>query len=97
MHKITLLDGSIGQELVRRAGSKPTPLWSTSVMLEQPELVRAVHRDYFEAGATIATTNTYAIHRDRFVKTGLETEFEDLIKVALDEAKIARDKNQKGK
>ena len=55
MTNITLLDGSIGQEIVKRSGSRATPLWSTSVMMEQPEAVRAVHLDYFNAGATIAT------------------------------------------
>ena len=59
MRKIALLDGSIGQELVLRSKKKPTPLWSTEVLLENPELVRAIHSEYFLSGATIATTNTY--------------------------------------
>jgi homocysteine S-methyltransferase len=89
MSAITLLDGSIGQELVHRAGDRPTPLWSTSVMIEKPGLVRAVHGDYFTAGATIATTNTYAVHRDRLVKAGLEDRFATLIDLALAEAEAA--------
>lgn len=89
MTGITLLDGAIGQELVHRAGDKPTPLWSTSVMLERPGLVRAVHGDYFAAGATIATTNTYAILRDRLPMAGLEARFETLIDLALTEAAAA--------
>ncbi|MDQ2090423.1 homocysteine S-methyltransferase family protein [Marimonas arenosa] len=89
MTEITLLDGSIGQELVHRAGDRPTPLWSTSVMIEKPGLVRTVHGDYFAAGATIATANTYAILRDRLVKTGLEDRFEQLIDLALTEAESA--------
>ena len=91
MTKITLLDGSIGQELVRRVGDRPTPLWSTSVMLERPELVRAVHSEYFQAGATIATTNTYAVHRDRLPFGNIEHKFEELIDTALAEAETARD------
>ncbi|UWQ91726.1 homocysteine S-methyltransferase family protein [Rhodobacteraceae bacterium M382] len=91
MTDITLLDGSIGQELVKRAGNRPTPLWSTSVMLERPELVRAVHGDYFASGATVATTNTYAVHRDRLPHGNLEDKFEDLINTALTEAEAARD------
>lgn len=90
MSAITLLDGSIGQELVHRAGDRPTPLWSTSVMLEHPDLVRAVHGDYFAAGATIATTNTYAVLRDRLRPAGLEDRFADLIEAALVEAEAAR-------
>ena len=65
MTDITLLDGGMGQELVARSGDDPTPLWATRVMLDHPGLVRDIHADYFAAGATIATTNTYAIHHDR--------------------------------
>ena len=49
MADITLLDGSIGQELVKRSGDRATPLWSTQVMIDHPELVRDVHTDYFRA------------------------------------------------
>jgi len=90
MTKITLLDGSIGQELVTRAGAKPSPLWSTSVMIEQPHLVPAVHGDYFNAGATIATTNSYAVHRDRLERAGLLDQFAELIEAALVGAETAR-------
>jgi homocysteine S-methyltransferase len=65
MAEITLLDGSIGQELVKRSSAGPTPLWSTRVLIDQPDLVSAVHQDYADAGATVATTNSYALHRDR--------------------------------
>lgn len=97
MTQITLLDGSIGQELVHRAGARPTPLWSTSVMLDQPELVRAVHGDYFAVGATVATTNTYCVLRDRLRPEGLEDRFADLIETALREAEAARDAHGGGR
>jgi homocysteine S-methyltransferase len=83
---ITLLDGGMGQELIARAGDRPTPLWATRVMIDHPGLVRQVHDDYFAAGATVATTNTYAIHRDRLVKAGIEDRFAALLDAALDEA-----------
>ncbi len=88
---ISLLDGSIGQELVKRGGEAPTPLWSTSVMLNKPELVSDVHADYFNAGATIATTNSYAVLRDRLAPAGLEDRAEDLWAAAIDSACVARD------
>ena len=87
MSEITLLDGGMGQELVHRAGDSPTPLWSTQVMLDHPGLVQEVHSDFNTAGATIATTNTYAIHRDRLEGTGLEAMFDDLHHKAIYEAK----------
>jgi len=89
MSKITLLDGGMGQELTHRAPEGPTPLWATQVMLDHPGMVQEIHQDYFDAGATVATTNTYAIHRDRFIGTGLEGRFEELHNCALAEAKAA--------
>ncbi|PVA07843.1 homocysteine S-methyltransferase family protein [Thalassorhabdomicrobium marinisediminis] len=89
MAQITLLDGGMGQELVHRAGDRPTPLWSTQVMLDHPGLVTQVHRDFTRAGATVATTNTYAIHRDRLPGTGLADRFEDLHQLALDAAQAS--------
>ena len=60
MTDITLLDGGMGQELIHRSGDNPTPLWSTQVMIDNPGMVADVHRDFTQAGATLATANTYA-------------------------------------
>ena len=87
MTEITLLDGGLGQELVHRAGDRPTPLWSTQVMIDHPGMVAEVHRDFAAAGATIITTNTYALHRDRLAGTTFENEFEALYALALNEAR----------
>ena len=90
MAKITLLDGGMGQELVARSGDLPTPLWATRVMLDHPGMVREIHADYFAAGATIATTNTYAIHHDRLERVDLDHLFETLHRTALAQASEAR-------
>jgi homocysteine S-methyltransferase len=87
MSDIILLDGGMGQELVHRAGDRPTPLWSTQVMVDHPGLVAQVHADYRAAGATVHTANTYAIHRDRLEGTGMEGRFAELHAAALNEAK----------
>lgn len=65
MTDIILLDGGMGQELIKRSGKPATPLWATQALIDAPETVTNVHRDYAAAGASMATTNTYAIHRDR--------------------------------
>ncbi len=91
MADITLLDGSIGQELVKRSGDRPTPLWSTQVMIDHPDLVRDVHASYFATGATVATANTYAVLRDRLARVDLEHEFENLTHTAMRTAREARD------
>ncbi|MEO1492273.1 MAG: homocysteine S-methyltransferase family protein [Pseudomonadota bacterium] len=94
---ITILDGGMGQELMARTSAAPTPLWSTRVMLNEPELVRAVHDDFFAAGAMVATTNTYAIHHDRLIPAGLDDQFETLHRTGCEIACAARDAAGHGK
>lgn len=103
MTDVTLLDGGMGQELIARSGQPASPLWSTQVMIDRPGLVGEVHRDYADAGATVATTNTYAIHRDRLrggssnhyasdvvELPNREAELVDLLGKALEEADVVR-------
>lgn len=90
MAQITLLDGGMGQELVARSGDDPTPLWATRVMIDHPGLVKAIHADYFAAGASVATTNTYNILHDRLVGVGLDHYYHALHLRALMEAHEAR-------
>lgn len=90
MGDIILLDGGMGQELVRRSDRAPTPLWATQVMLDTPGLVQAIHGDYFTAGATVATANTYAIHHDRFAGTPLAPRYDEIMGTALAAATEAR-------
>ena len=97
MTDIILLDGGLGQELVHRAGDKPTPLWSTQIMIDKPGLVAEVQQDFLSAGATIIASNTYAIHRDRLQHAGREETFDDLHALALQEAFAARDAHGSGR
>ncbi|PZQ99993.1 MAG: homocysteine S-methyltransferase [Cereibacter sphaeroides] len=80
----------MGQELINRSGDAATPLWATQVMIDRPGLVQAIHADYFKAGSTVATTNTYAIHHDRLKDFGLDDRFAALHAQALKEAQDAR-------
>lgn len=89
MTDITLLDGGMGQELIRRSGDTATPLWATQVMIDHPCMVSAVHRSYRDAGATVAMTNTYALHRDRLLGTAYEDRFAAFYSTALTEAEAA--------
>lgn len=86
---ITLLDGSIGQEIMKRSGDTPTPLWSTRVMIDHPNLLDEIHLEYFKAGATVATTNTYAVLRDRLRMVDIEDQFGLLTENAVKSANQA--------
>lgn len=94
--KITLLDGGMGQELIARSGDAPTALWATRVMIDHPGLVQDIHNDYFEAGASVATTNTYNILHDRLESVGLDALFHALHLRALAEAHEAKARAGRG-
>ena len=93
---LTLLDGGLGQELMTRSGIRPNWLWSVQVMIDDPNLVQQVHRDFFLAGSDVATTNSYAIHRDRLKIYGLEEQFADLHRQACQLAVSARNEHGHG-
>lgn len=94
---VTILDGGMGQELIARSPDAATPLWATRVMLDHPQIVRAVHDDYFAAGAEIATTNTYAILPDRLDKYDLGDQLVTLHEQACRTAAEARDAHGSGR
>ena len=90
-----ILDGGLGQELVKRAG-KATDLWSMQALLDTPDMVRAVHDEYFAAGAQIATTNTYSVLPDRLESKGLADKLRPMAVLACELASAARDAHGSG-
>ena len=70
-HGRVILDGGLASELEARGADLNDPLWSARVLLETPELIRAVHLDYFRAGADCATTASYQASIEGFARRGL--------------------------
>ena len=90
---IVLLDGGVGQELYRRSRGPAAPLWSVQVMMDEPELVEAVHLDFIEAGAQVVTVNTYTATPPRLVREGKAGMFDALHGAACAAAKAARERS----
>ena len=91
MATITILDGGMGQELVRRSASPPDPLWSSRVLLDEPTLVSELHREYIAAGADVVTLASYSATLERLARDGREALFGPLQDAAFDAARRARD------
>lgn len=90
--RIAIIDGAMATELEARGCDLNDDLWSARVLLEQPELIRAVHLDYFNAGADIAITASYQATVDGFAKRGLNREQAlSLMKKSVQLAQEARD------
>ena len=88
---ITLLDGGMGQELIRRSGQKPTPLWSTRILLDNPELVKDLHVDFIRAGAKVISLNNYTATPTRLARDATIDLFEPIHNEAKRIARAACD------
>ena len=86
---IVLMDGGMGQELVRRSSHEPTPLWSARILMDEPDLVEAVHRDYVAAGAKVLIVNSYSATPERLARDGDVAWFEELQAKAIEVARRA--------
>jgi homocysteine S-methyltransferase len=66
-----VIDGAVATELERRGCNLKDDLWSAKILLQQPEMIKEVHLDYFKAGADCAITASYQATIEGFVKRGL--------------------------
>jgi 5-methyltetrahydrofolate--homocysteine methyltransferase len=84
---VLLMDGAMGTEL-QRAGIQPNEcyeLWN----LTHPEQVRAIHRDYVEAGAECLVTNTFQGNPVALAKHGLQVRLEEISRAGVELARSA--------
>ena len=58
--ELVVIDGGTGTEIQRRGGAMDDATWCAEANLQQPDLVRGVHRAYLEAGAELIIANTFA-------------------------------------
>lgn len=79
---ITILDGGMGGELSRRGAGATNGLWSAQALLDAPESVVEVHKDYIAAGAQIITTNSYSTIPSYLGKSGLADRYTELTELA---------------
>ncbi|MBB2717727.1 UNVERIFIED_ORG: homocysteine S-methyltransferase [Rhizobium etli] len=75
MSTIRILDGGMSRELLRLGAELKQPEWSALALINSPDIVREVHKEFIGAGSEIITTNSYAlvpfhIGEDRFRKEG---------------------------
>jgi homocysteine S-methyltransferase len=86
---VVVLDGGLATALEAHGQDLDDPLWSARVLLDAPEAVRAVHRDYLEAGADCIATVTYQATFEGFSTRGLsdaeaEAAFREAVRIAVE-------------
>ena len=95
--KTRILDGGMGQELLRR-GLKPRgTLWSAEALIDEKyhQLVIDTHLDFINAGADVIVTTTFTARKNRLVQNKCEEHFEYVNTKAVELALKARDVSKK--
>lgn len=90
--KVLIIDGAFGTELERKGYDINDSLWSAKFLMEKPEAIGEVHKDYLEAGSDCVTTASYQATYEGFMKRGMsEAEAKVLIQSSVKIAQKVRD------
>jgi len=90
--KVLIIDGAFGTELERKGYDINDSLWSAKFLMEKPEAIGEVHKDYLEAGSDCVTTASYQATYEGFMKRGMsEAEAKALIQSSVKIAQKVRD------
>ena len=95
--KTRILDGGMGQELLKRGLKPQGTLWSASALIEEKyhQLVIDTHLDFINAGADVIVTTTFTARRNRLIQNKCEEHFEYVNTKAVELALKARDISKK--
>lgn len=87
-----IFDGAMGSMLIREGlqGGECPELWN----LTKPEIIQGVHRAYFDAGAGVATTNTFGASRKKLEKMQVTESMEEIIRAGVRLARAAATEGQ---
>lgn len=89
---VVVLDGGMSNALEARGHDLSDTLWSARLLRDAPDEIAAVHREYYLAGARVATTASYQASVDGFMAYGAErSEAEALIRGSVTIAREVRD------
>lgn len=87
-----VLDGGLATLLERHGHDLSSDLWSARLLRDDPAAIERAHREFFEAGAEVATTASYQVSFEGFGATGVDRdEVEQLLRRSVSLAAAARD------
>jgi homocysteine S-methyltransferase len=91
-HGVLILDGGLATELEQHGEDLSDELWSARLLVENPDLIRRVHHDYYDAGADCCTSASYQATLAGFVQRGMtEDQAIALLRLAVYLVMEARD------
>jgi homocysteine S-methyltransferase len=84
--RIVIFDGAMGTEIYRR--NFFVNISFENLCLARPDVIRAIHAAYLDAGAEVLTTNSYGANRAKLMKFGLAEQTAAINEAAV---KLARE------
>lgn len=84
---VEILDGGTGGEIQDRLPHAKHGLWSATALIECPQLVADIHREFIDAGAQVITTNTYSTVPSYLGKANMADRYLELTRAAADLAR----------
>ena len=92
-----VLDGGLATLLERHGHDLSSDLWSARLLRDDPAAIERAHREFFAAGAEVATTASYQVSFEGFGATGVDRdEVELLLRRSVALAAAARDEAAPG-
>ena len=93
--KPLILDGGMGQTLLKQGMISQGTLWSASALLEGSlhQMVINTHQEFMKAGAKVITTNNFTVRKLRFSENNILDKFEEAMHTAGRLAKQAKQEN----
>jgi S-methylmethionine-dependent homocysteine/selenocysteine methylase len=93
---IIILDGGTGRELEKQGASIDPPLWSANAFFSDPDIIKKIHKSFIDAGASVITTNTYALTRYHLSNADKLDDQIKLLDMAYNQARQARAETHDG-
>ena len=93
--KPLILDGGMGQTLLKQGMISQGTLWSASALLDSSlhQMVINAHQEFMKAGAKVITTNNFTVRKLRFSENNILDKFEEAMHTAGRLAKQAKQEN----
>ena len=89
-NNIKLLDGSMSYPLELDGYNLNNRLWTGDALINNPELIKKIHKGYIDSGADYLLTSTYQISYDILKEKGIDSEeIKEVFQKSLDLAKEA--------
>ena len=75
--KVRILDGGMGQTLLKKGLKPKGSLWSASALIEKKyhQLVIDTHLDFIKSGADVIVTNNFSARRSRTIQNNVNEHF----------------------